>query len=287
MTWASDLFFGGMKSETAIKSLLSTEPLAKLLQETINFDHLQANLEQGIFGAVEVTCTDYGTSNGTSFVQNNETGPLWRRVRRHGVGTKLSLDHLLASSAIPIFFPPRQIGSAYFGDGCLRNSAPLSPAIHLGADRILVISTQHRHDSWENIVDNHLARPSVARILGVMMSAVLLDAVSLDIERVDRINHTVSLIPEHLRHQTNLREISALALRPSQDIGKCAKDYIDTLPRSIRYLMEGLGSKEEASELLSYLIFEPDYCKFLVEMGHHDATSQKDEIISFMTSNSS
>jgi NTE family protein len=282
-TWASDLVFGGMKSTTGIKSLLRTDPLAKLLGEVIDFENIDRHLKSGLLDAVEVTCTDYSSSYGTSFVQTANPRRLWQRARRHGVAASLTLDHLLASSAIPIFFPPQKIQDVYFGDGCLRNTAPLSPAIHLGATRILAVSTQHRSDSLASMTEIRSAiKPTVARILGVMMSAILLDAISLDLERIERINHTVSLIPPEQRHQTNLKQIAAMVLRPRQDIGKIAKEYVTSLPKSIRYLMEGLGSQEESAELLSYLIFAPDYCSLLVDLGYQDTNARAQELCEFL-----
>jgi NTE family protein len=278
----TDATIGAFYSKKLARSLLDTTPLTSFLDEKINFDGIEKNVQAGHLDALAVTAMDYSNATSITFVQGSEKMPMWQRSRRVSTRAQITRQHVMASAAIPMFFKPVAVGNTYYGDGCLRNTAPLSPAIHLGADRLLVISVR-RPDSIAPVVPPTTdLEPSVARILGVILNALLLDAIEIDMERMSRVNTTVSLIPEKQRAQLQLRKVDYLWIRPSRDIGELAGEMFDKLPRVIRYLMGGLGSSKEAAELTSYLLFDPDFCGELVETGYSDALSQRDKIIEFI-----
>jgi NTE family protein len=188
---------------------------------------------------------------------------------------------VMASAALPLFFPAVGVGADFFGDGSLRNTAPLSPAIHLGAGKLIVISVRRPEDKAR--VVQAQAEPTIARVLGVMLNALLMDAVEYDMERLTRVNSTLEHVPIAMRNELNLRTIEHLWIRPSEDIGYLASDKYHKLPPVIRYLMGGLGNSKESSELTSYLLFDPEYCGKLVELGYHDGLAMEDEIKKFLS----
>ncbi len=186
----------------------------------------------------------------------------------------------MASTAIPLFFPAYDIDGNFYGDGCLRNQAPLSPAIHMGASRLLIIGVKK-----ETPDDQHLRKvmqPSLGRVISVLMNAILMDNIEYDIERLSRINATIDAVPVENRHSIPLRKIEYLHLRPSVDLGKLASEKFDLLPETIKYLVSGVGTRNEASELISYLMFESEYCHELSKIGYDDAIAQMDKILGFL-----
>jgi NTE family protein len=192
----------------------------------------------------------------------------------------ITLNHVCASAAIPLFFAPVPIGEQYFGDGCLKNTAPLSPAIHLHAESIVVIGVQHSALPEPQVPLDHV--PSIARILSVLLNSVLLDGVGIDVERLRRINNTLSLVPESERAKSPLRILNCLHIAPSEDISAIAYQEYERLPRSLRYLVGGLGSKDDAGNLVSYLLFVPSYCARLTDLGYQDAQARRGEIMEFI-----
>jgi NTE family protein len=206
---------------------------------------------------------------------------MWVRSRRLSVRAQIDASHIMASSAIPLFFPPIPVGDDAYGDGCLRNTAPLSPAIHLGADRLLVVSV--RRPDGRAAPHAPDMEPSVARVLGVILNALLLDAIEVDMERMSRVNQTIGLVPQSHRESLQLRKVDYLWIRPSRDIGHLAGELFDKLPRVIKYLIGGLGSSSEAAELTSYLLFDPEFCGLLVELGYNDAIENRESIAGFLT----
>lgn len=276
----TDATIGALYSKKLARSLLDTAPLRRLLTETIPFDRIQQNVIDGHLKALAITAMNYANSTSITFVQGRPNAPMWMRSRRRSERATIDVPHVMASSALPLFFPPVPVGDFHFGDGTLRNQAPLSPAIHLGAQKLIVVSV--RKSDAPTTQPPPAVDPSLARVLGVMLNALLLDSLDADMERLSRINTTVSLIPEEQRQGLSLRPVDYLWIRPSQDIGHLAGDLFDRLPRVIRYLVGGLGSSREAAELTSYLLFDPDFCGQLVAMGHKDAHDQRDQIAKFI-----
>jgi NTE family protein len=279
--WIRDTTTGNLEEKKRARSFLDTRPLQKLIEEKIPLHRIQENLKNGFLEAVAVTAMNYANAHSITFVQGQEHLKNWNRTRRRSEFTEITTGHVMGSSAIPLFFPPIKVGNGHFGDGCLRNTAPLSPAIHLGSDKLIVVSVR-RPDSVAPIETDDY-EPTIARILGVIMNALLLDAIDLDMERMSRINETLKHVPEKTRTELSLRRMEYLWIRPSQDIGHMAAGKFDRLPKVMRYMMGGLGNSGESSELTSYLLFDPEFCGKLVDLGYQDGMDQRSEIERFLT----
>ena len=276
--WAWDLSFGGALRRVQPKSLLDTAPLRKLLAR-IDLPRIEANVKSGALYAVAVAATDLYTSNGYLFVQGQPGIKPWQRSRWRIEPTRLTIDHLMASSAIPIFFPSIPIAGRHFGDGCIRNTAPLSPAINLGADRIVAIGVQGpgRPDPARS---KKLPPPTIAQIAGVLLDAVMLDAIEIDVEHSYRVNRSV--LSSRDGDPTNpFRRVDVLWLKPSIDFGALAMELAAHVPPIVRYLMRGLGTDESITELLSYLLFDPAFTGQLIELGRNDVVAGRREIERF------
>ncbi len=286
MKLVRNLGFGPLAQQSANKSigLLNTQPLLELIQNSIDFDRIQPNLDAGRIKTLTTTATDYATALSITFVQTNEDYEEWTSDNRLSQKTPLRPEHIMASSAIPIFFPPVNVMGRYFGDGSLRNTAPLSPAIHLGATHILVAGVRN----WGQVTLESKAKmnPSMGRVLSVLINAVFLDSIESDLERLQLINSSIRQL-EKAGLKSELKPIRTLYIHPSKDLAEMAAKRSDELPRVIRYLFAGLGSTEESSELLSYLLFEPEYCSQLVQLGLADTHQQKARIQDFLNGNDS
>ena len=280
LRFIADATMGALYRKKLARALLDTTPLYSFLSENIPFANIHSNLMNRHFDALAVTAMNYTDSTSITFVQSQAEMPMWARSRRVARHATVAPEHIMASAAIPIFFPPVKVGDDHFGDGSLRNTAPLSPAIHLGADRILVISVR-RPDSKAAPITGPID-PTIARVLGVILNALMLDAIDVDMERMSRVNQTLDFVPEKQRKELSLRRVDYLWLRPSQDIGHLAGQLFHRLPKVIRYLMGGLGSSREASELTSYLLFDPDFCGSLIQMGYEDGLTNREEIRNFL-----
>lgn len=277
-----DLSFGGLHRRASTQSLLNTEPLSELISRTTDFEAIRVHIEQGHLRALSVGATDYGSSESVSFFQDRGDGEIWNRKRRRSERVRFRAEHILASSALPLLFPAVQVGKGFYGDGSLRNVAPLSSAIHLGAEKLMIIGVRKQKESFDQT--SAIRRPSLGRIFGVVLNAILLDTTDTDVERLARINETLSQVKTDQQDSLALKPINFIWMTPSQDLGVIAGDYSNRLPGIIRYLLRGLGSREELSELSSYLLFEEDFCKRLIELGYDDAQKRKDEIDQWMNS---
>lgn len=270
-------------------SLLDTSPLLQLLNENCDFSKIKKNLSQQIIESLIITANDYTTGSAISFVQTNSSKLTWKDSRRLAVLAEIEASHVLASSAIPMLFPPVKIGAHYFGDGCVRNNTPCSPAIRMGADKIFVIGvrTQLSSELSNRTETATLANkpPSMVRILNTLLNAVLLDSVEQDVQRIQRINQLVSLSGQEEANKANFKQIPALCISPSEDIGHIARQQAHHLPRLVRMTISALGSLDEAGEILSYLLFEPHFCRKLIEMGYNDALNSKTQIEEFFLGN--
>lgn len=286
--WMKDLSAGGLLGPSHINYLLDTQPLRELLTASLPVSRLAQHFRSGLLRGVAVSTTSYATSLGVTFFDGERDIASWYRSTRIGIRHRLRIPHVLASSAIPIFFPPVKIHGLFYGDGCIRMHSPLSPAIHLGADRILAIGV-HPAPAVELPPERTRAPrrewlpPS--EIAGVMLNAVFLDALESDLERLERVNRTVAFIPPESRGTPSqpLRGIAALVLRPSQDPGQLATDQYERFPRMLRYLLKGIGATgETGSDLISYLAFAPQYVARLMDLGYADTIHRRDEIESFL-----
>jgi len=263
-------------------SLLDNRPLAKLLKEVLPCEQIQASINAGCLHALSITASGYASGQSVTFYQSAENIEPWTRAHRVGLPANIETEHLLASAALPFFFPAVRIHREYFGDGSMRQIAPLSPALHLGADRILVVSTiSHSEEHLRSKLD---AYPTLAQIAGHALDSIFLDSLEVDIERVERINTTLDFIPAGQRAAVGLRHVNVLVISPSQAIEKLSERYIHYMPWTIRLLMNVIGATRRAggASLLSYLLTEKHYCSALIDMGYRDAMERKDEIMQFL-----
>lgn len=284
--WFKDLSTGGMFGKPESTHLLNSAPLAKFLDDRIDFNQIRRNIETGVLNGTSVTCTSYASGTSVTFYDSNEASS-WSRSARIGIRAQLKLEHVLASSSIPIFFKPVRIESSFYGDGGVRSASPLSPAIHLGADKIIAVGVRHQHSNIEELEIHHqvtMKSIALADIAGVLLNSLFLDALEFDYERLMRINETVALIPEDVRGQGNqrLKRIPTLLFLPSVDLGQIAADQFNRFPLVLRYFLKGLGASEvNGADLLSYLAFDHAYTQALVQIGHSDALNRRQDILDF------
>ena len=249
----------------------------------INFRRIQESLDQGHLRALAITASAYASGESVSFFQGADELPEWIRARRKGKRSRIGVEHLLGSAAIPILFPASNVDGAYYGDGALRQLAPLSPALHLGATRLLVIGVSG------NVSAGHQRRlsgyPSMAQVLGHVLNSVFVDTLEGDVERLERINHTLSALGERTRrkHGIKLREVDVLKIYPSRPIDEIAAEHIRELPRTLRFFLRSSGAtRSPGASAMSYLLFEPGFTNALIEMGRKDAMARKEEIMAFL-----
>lgn len=286
--WVRDLSIGGLVGKSGVNSLLDPSPLRELVASQIPLGRMRKNLSAGRLRGIAVSATNYRTGSGVTFFEGAGDVRPWTRTTRLGVRARITPDHVMASAAIPVFFPPVPIAGSFYGDGCVRMHFPMSPAIHLGADRILAVSQRWlppQPGNGEREARESAPAMPLSRIAGVLLNAVFLDSLDADVERLDRVNRTLALVPrERLRNgAVGVRPIPALVLRPSQDLGKLASDQYLRFPSMLRYLLKGIGATGAAGEdLLSYLAFEPVYVKRVMDLGYADTIARRDEIAEFL-----
>lgn len=265
-------------------SLLDNAPLLELLEQTLPCEKIQESIDSGALHALSITASGYGSGHSVTFYQGVESIQPWKRARRVGVPTQIEIQHLLASAAIPFIFPAVHVHREYFGDGSMRQLAPISSALHLGADRVLVVGMGAGGGADEEAARSRIDEyPSLAQIAGHALDSIFLDSMEVDLERLHRINHTVSLIPEALRPGINLRHVDVLVISPSQPLEKIAERHLKSLPWPIRLLLRSVGvMRRRGANLVSYLLFEKSYCRALIDLGYQDATKRKEEIMAFL-----
>lgn len=283
MRWLWMLGTGGVTPGFEVRGLLDTEPLYRYLDAAIDINGIDANIASGRLRALALSATSYSTGGTITFVQGEPGIPMWERARRHSVRANVGLNHIMASAALPLVFPAIQIGDEYYGDGGIRQSSPLAPSIHLGADRVLTISARYPRTRAEESEKQVIGYPPPAQILGMLMHGVFLDSLENDAERVARINRTLELLPYGTPHPEGLRRVRLLVLRPSQDLGKLSASLAHHLPRPLRIIVRGLGAyRTSTPDFLSYLLFERPYISRLIEVGYQDAHREWDRIRQFL-----
>ena len=283
--WLSSIVLGGFLVGTP-KSLLDNSPLRALLSRNVRFPRIQDSIDNGYLDAITVTAAGYATARSTSFYQSASGLREWARTRRIGVRCDLHLDHLMASIAVPMVFPPVQIDSEYFGDGAMRQATPLSPAIHLGADRILLIGVRDEKADEPPSPSNPQSSPSFANIAGYMLDTLFMDGLYSDLERMTRINQLVDSVPPEQRSGSlaSMRAIDTMLIVPSQDLRVIAHKHRKELPFALRALLRGIGGKKPSeNRLLSFLLFEQAYTRELIELGYNDAMKVKDQLQDFVS----
>jgi NTE family protein len=263
--------------------MLDNAPLATLLANALDLEQIAGHVESGALDAVSVNATGYGTGHAVTFFQAGAQFAPWQRTRRRGVPRRLTIAHLMASTAIPFIFPAVRLDDDFYMDGSVRQIAPLSPALHLGARRMLVIAVGQF--SGVRITAREPVYPSFAQVAGHALSSIFLDNLGADLERLSQMNRVVGLIPPArlARHRLGLAHVDAMVLAPSEDIGALALRFAERLPAGVRALLRGFGSTRGAgANLLSYLLFDRDYCRTLLARGYADAMARRDELAAFL-----
>jgi NTE family protein len=279
MRFAINMFSVGL-IRTDPRAFLDNAPLRGFLQSTLRLEGIQTALDLGALRGVAVTASGYTSASATSFFQAQEGVEGWERTRRRGLKVKINTHHLLASTALPILFPAEPIGNEYFGDGGMRMVAPLSPAIHLGANRIMVVGT--RDEKPDLPPERPTQYPSAAEIGGYLLDTIFMDTLNADLARMRRINHTIELVSEENRLKAGLINIDSLVIRPSKDLRYITRDHVRDIPLSVQLLLRTLGGWGRDWRMASYLLFASGYCSELIDLGYADGMNAQAEIIHFL-----
>lgn len=285
LRWGRQLMSGGTKSPPQVRGLLDTEPLRVYLADSMHaidgeLTGINYNLRMGRLKAVALSTTNYSTGQSVLWVQGEGVRE-WERPTRHSRLTTLTVEHVMASSSLPIVFPAVQIGKHWFGDGGIRLTAPLSPALHLGAGRILAISTRHTPTARQARLPTITGYPPPVQVAGVLMNSVFLDLLDDDGHRLKTINRLLVGLPPEARG--GMRPVRLLTIRPSIDLGRLANRYEPQLPKAFRFLTRGLGTKHtESPDFLSLIMFQHDYMTELIEVGERDAEARDAELAALL-----
>jgi NTE family protein len=265
-------------------SLLDRTPLRRFLERYVPCEEIQQSIDAGAIRAVSVTASGYTFGKSVSFYQGVPSLIPWDRARRLGKASEITIDHLMASSAIPFVFPAVRVGRDYFSDGSVGQMAPISPALHLGADRVLVIGVRPPV-SRDVPSEDPESYPPLAEVAGHILNSIFLESLEADLERLQRINKTLSAIPNHELEEggVKLRHVDVLVISPSEDLGEIAQRFAHHLPRPVRFLLRGVGAREQSgTSLVSYLLFEKPYCRRLIALGYADTMQRKHEVMTFL-----
>jgi NTE family protein len=263
-------------------SLLDNAPLRDMLGKNLDFDRIQTHIDAGALYAVCVTASGYTSGQSVSFFQGGSGLEAWERNQRIGAAVNIKLDYLLASAALPFIFPAVKVHREYFGDGSMRQIAPVSPALHLGADRVLIVGTGRQSTDDARARSN--TYPSLAQIAGHALNSIFLDSLMVDIERLERINRTVKLIPPDKMSDSalQLRPVKVLFITPSQPLERIAARFIHELPATVRFILRPTGAlNRSGSNLASYLLFEESFCRALIDLGYQDTMARETEVREF------
>jgi NTE family protein len=278
--WVLALISGGLVLSPP-KSMLDNTPLRELLGVHVDCAGIRRSIARGHLRAFALCSTSYNSGRSVAFYDGIDSIGDWARVQRMGCRTELSLDHLMASAAIPLLFPPIKIGEEYFGDGAMRQVHPLSPAIHLGADRLLVIGVRARRAAGVTVDRQHAVMPTPGEIFGYMLDTLFTDQIYGDLEQLERINTLVHSAPQAARGE---RPIETLMLAPSVDPREIAARHVGEMPQGLRVLLRVIGGRDVSGyQLASYLMFEAGYTRALIELGYRDAMEARSALLAFMS----
>jgi len=291
LTWILDLSFGAVLGGGHARSLLDATPLRHFLSKHLDCDRIQENIKRGHLYALAISATNYNSGKSYLFIQGKKGHPMWNRIRLVTVATKITVDHVCASSAIPMVFQPLKLktprGSAFFGDGCLRLQQPLSPVIRLGAEKVFAIGVRcGNKESKEESTDER--NPSIAQVLGVLLNVMFLDNLATDIEHLEHLNQL--LTDGHINQlgiegHEKIRPLGTFIITPSVNLSDLAEQHQRDMPSLIQYFVSSLGrDAASCADLMSYLLFTPSYTRDLIAIGYHDASERIDEIEDFLYS---
>ena len=281
--WFSGLLFSALGiNKLRQVSLLDNSPLVKLLEEMLPYEKIQESIDAGLLRALSITASGYGSGQSVTFYQGVKQIVPWKRTGRVGAPTQININHLLASASLPFIFPATLIHREYFGDGSMRQIAPLGPALHLGATSILVIGVTANGIQQPERTDIS-EYPSLAQIAGHALNSIFLDGMEVDLERLKKINDLVDMMPDEIRERSNLKHVDVLVVSPSQPIEKIAELYASELPWTIRLLLRLIGARQRrGGTLVSYLLSEKKFCRALINLGYQDALKRREEIMGFL-----
>jgi NTE family protein len=285
--WLARLMSGGFgRGREPMRGMVETNPLRKYLEQVIDrapdgtIPGIERNLDRGRLKAVALSATSYTTGQSVTWIEGRDID-LWQRPNRRTEPARLTVEHVMASSALPMLFPAVNVGKEWYGDGGVRLTAPLSPALHMGATRIITISTKYQKSQVEAAVPATAGYPPPAQVLGTLYNAVFLDLIDEDIMRLRKVNQLLLNTPPEKRDK--MRVVDIMVLRPSQDLGRMARNFEPRLPPFFRYLTRGLGTQKTASpDIISLILFQNDYLKALIDLGEKDAIAAGDAIQRFL-----
>ena len=281
--WFAAMMMGGLGRYNPT-ALFDRTPLEQLLRSYLPCERIAESIAGGHLRALSVSASGYTTGQSVTFYQSADQIEPWDRAVRVGCPAEITLDHLMASSAIPFVFEAVKINREFFGDGSMRQIAPISPALHLGADRVLVIGVRSQNDE-EFVRQKTRDYPSMAQIAGHVLNSIFLDSMDADLERLKRINRTLELVPRKLIDDgtIKLKSVKVLEINPSRDISKIAQQHANCLPPAVRFFLRGIGGlNRNSTSLLSYLLFDKAYCRELIALGYADTIKRRDEVLSFL-----
>ena len=291
LAWILDLSFGGIVGGGNARSLLDATPLRRYLNKHLDCDRIQDNIKRGHVYALAISATNYNSGKSYLFIQGRKGHPMWNRSRRVTLATKITVDHVCASAAIPLVFQPIRLkiprGTAFFGDGCVRLQQPLSPVIRLGADRVFAIGV--RCENLEHQVETANGKdPSLAQVMGLIFNVMFLDHLATDIEHLERLNELLGnghISESGVDGCERMRPLTQLLMTPSVDLAQLAEQHQRDMPYLIQYFVNGLArDAASCSDLSSYLLFTSNYTRALIDLGYADASQRIDEIESFLYS---
>lgn len=278
--WIRDMSVGGLLKSHRARSLLNTEPLLDLLNSKIDFGAIQNHIDGGLIESLAISAYSHRDNRTVTFLQSKDLIE-WDRPRRVGRSTQITSTHILASCAIPLLFPAIEINKEYLADGSFRNLSPLSPLIQMGAKKIFMIGVRGPNEFSDAIHDKE---PGVAKVAGVMMNSLFFDSIDIDLERIKSTNEMVESFQEKqiITNRSDYSKIDVLVIKPSRDIDRIAESKVKNFPRMIKFLLGGLGSITEASELASYLLFVPEFTQELIDLGYADILDRRSEVVHWL-----
>lgn len=277
MKWIRDLSFGSLLKTKRAQWLLNTAPLGELLRKNIPFDQIQKSIDASYIDGISCSAYSFHSSKTVSFLQTkSKVG--WDRPRRFSKMTSIQANHVLASCSIPLLFPPTVVDGAFYADGGFRNTTPISPAIHMGSNKILMIGV--RYSGKDSQSQDSKKEPGVARIAGSILNALFFDTLDIDLERINHINEIIRSVHRDIKtDRSDYSVVDYKMIRPTEDIAKIAQETSPkAFPRMLQFLIDGLGTKEDTSDLSSYILFDSAFTQVLIDMGYRDLMSRKDEI---------